>query len=59
MNMSPVKVSSDVNDPSSSAVHHQRQEGGSGGQTGDCRPGGSTEGGLFQPRFPGPLQEHS
>lgn len=59
MNMSPVTVSSDVNDPSFSAVHHQRQKGGSGGQTGDCRPGGGAEGGLFQPCFPGPLQEHS
>lgn len=53
------KISSDVNDPSSSAVHHQWQEGGSGGQAGDLRPGGGTEGGLFQPRFTGPLQEHS
>lgn len=59
MNMSPVKVCSEVNDSSSSAVHHQRQKGGSGSQTGDCWPGGGAEGGLFQPRVPGPLQEHS
>lgn len=41
------------------AVHHQRQEGRSGSQTGDCWPGGDAEGGFFQPRLSGPLQEHS
>lgn len=59
INVAAVKISSDMNNPSSSAVHHQWQKGGSGGQAGDRWPGGGAEGGLFQPRFTGPLQEHS
>ena len=42
-----------------SAVHPEREEGGGGGEAGAGRPRGHPEGGLLQPRLPGPLQEHS
>lgn len=45
--------------PHPSAVHHQREEGGSGREAGDRWTGGGAEGSLLQPGLAGSLQEHS